>query len=87
MLPAEVNAALAEVGTSRHELVVAAPLAFTIGLSLGIAAWKYKWVDVVIKPILSVLQTDFLLEEHSACLLEKVMVLQTGIRMESSWVM
>ena len=38
-------------------LVVAAPLAFTIGLSLGIAAWKYKWVDVVIKPILSVLQT------------------------------
>jgi len=38
-------------------LVVAAPLAFVIGLSLGIAAWKYKPVDTAIKPILSVLQT------------------------------
>ena len=38
-------------------LVVAAPLAFIIGLLLGIAAWKYKWVDVAIKPVLSVLQT------------------------------
>lgn len=38
-------------------LVVAAPLAFVIGLSLGIAAWKYDWVDLAIKPILSVLQT------------------------------
>ncbi|MFT5064632.1 MAG: glycine betaine/proline transport system permease protein [Yoonia sp.] len=38
-------------------LVVAAPLAFVIGLSLGIAAWKYAWVDRVIKPVLSVLQT------------------------------
>ncbi len=38
-------------------LVVAAPLAFAIGLSLGIAAWKFRWVDVMIKPILSVLQT------------------------------
>lgn len=38
-------------------LAVAAPLAFVIGLSLGIAAWKYPWVDRVIKPTLSVLQT------------------------------
>ncbi len=38
-------------------LAIAAPLAFVIGLSLGIAAWKYKWVDNVIKPVLSVLQT------------------------------
>lgn len=38
-------------------LVVAAPLAFIIGLALGIAAWKYAWVDRAIKPILSVLQT------------------------------
>jgi len=38
-------------------LVVAAPLAFIIGLSLGIAAWKYAWVDRTIKPVLSVLQT------------------------------
>ena len=38
-------------------LVVAAPLAFLIGLLLGIAAWKYNWVDMAIKPILSVLQT------------------------------
>ncbi len=38
-------------------LAIAAPLAFVIGLSLGIAAWKYAWVDNVIKPVLSVLQT------------------------------
>lgn len=38
-------------------LVVAAPMAFIIGLGLGIAAWKYAWVDRGIKPILSVLQT------------------------------
>ena len=38
-------------------LVVAAPLAFVIGLSLGIAAWKSAWVDKTIKPVLSVLQT------------------------------
>jgi len=38
-------------------LAIAAPLAFVIGLSLGIAAWKYEWVDRVIKPVLSVLQT------------------------------
>ncbi|WP_170476515.1 ABC transporter permease [Ruegeria arenilitoris] len=38
-------------------LVVAAPIAFLIGLLLGIAAWKYVRVDTVIKPILSVLQT------------------------------
>ena len=38
-------------------LTIAAPLAFAIGLLLGVAAWKYPWVDRVIKPILSVLQT------------------------------
>ena len=38
-------------------LLVAAPLAFVIGLGLGIAAWKYDWVDRAIKPILSILQT------------------------------
>ena len=38
-------------------LVIAAPLAFVLGLSLGIAAWKFSWVDAAIKPILSVLQT------------------------------
>ena len=38
-------------------LAIAAPLAFMIGLSLGVAAWKYPWVDRVIKPVLSVLQT------------------------------
>ena len=38
-------------------LAIAAPLAFVIGLSFGIAAWKYEWVDKTIKPVLSVLQT------------------------------
>lgn len=38
-------------------LIVAAPVAFTIGLLLGIAAWKYSWFNKAIKPILSVLQT------------------------------
>jgi len=36
---------------------VAAPLAFFIGLGLGIVAWKYRWFDGVLKPILSILQT------------------------------
>lgn len=38
-------------------LVVAAPFAFLIGLAIGVAAWKYAWVDAAVKPILSVLQT------------------------------
>lgn len=38
-------------------LVVAAPMAFMIGLLLGIAAWKSALVDAIIKPVLSVLQT------------------------------
>ncbi|RMF40884.1 MAG: ABC transporter permease subunit [Alphaproteobacteria bacterium] len=38
-------------------LTVAAPLAFLIGLGLGIAAWKYAGFERVLKPILSVLQT------------------------------
>lgn len=38
-------------------LAVAVPLAFVIGISLGIWAWKSKWVDTALRPILSVLQT------------------------------
>ena len=38
-------------------LVVAAPLAFAIGISLGILAWKYRWFEGFLKPVLSVLQT------------------------------
>ena len=38
-------------------LVVAAPLAFIIGISLGILSWRKPWVNRAIKPILSVLQT------------------------------
>lgn len=38
-------------------LVVAAPLAFALGLLIGVAAWKYRWVDIAVKPILSILQT------------------------------
>ncbi|MEP5729393.1 MAG: ABC transporter permease subunit [Sulfitobacter sp.] len=38
-------------------LVVAAPLAFVIGITLGILAWRKPWVDRALKPILSVLQT------------------------------
>ncbi|WP_281995956.1 ABC transporter permease [Ruegeria faecimaris] len=38
-------------------IVVAAPLAFLLGLILGIAAWKYSWFERMLKPMLSVLQT------------------------------
>ena len=38
-------------------LVVAVPMAFVIGILLGIADWKYAWVERGIKPVLSVLQT------------------------------
>ena len=38
-------------------LVVAAPFAFVIGLTLGILAWKFRGFERMIKPILSVLQT------------------------------
>ena len=38
-------------------LVVAVPMAFVIGIFLGIAGWKYAWVERGIKPVLSVLQT------------------------------
>lgn len=38
-------------------LVVAAPLAFFIGLTLGIYAWKAPLFDRILQPILSVLQT------------------------------
>lgn len=38
-------------------LVVAAPLAFVIGLVLGITAWKSPGFDAVLRPVLAVLQT------------------------------
>ena len=38
-------------------LAVAVPLAFIIGLLLGIAAWKWNWFNTLIRPVLSVLQT------------------------------
>lgn len=38
-------------------LAVAAPMAFFIGLGLGILAWKWAWFDAAIKPVLAILQT------------------------------
>lgn len=38
-------------------ILVAAPLAFVIGLTIGILAWKFAWFNKAIKPVLSVLQT------------------------------
>lgn len=38
-------------------IVVAAPIAFLVGLSLGILAWKYRKVETALRPVLSVLQT------------------------------
>ncbi|MBL4627410.1 MAG: ABC transporter permease subunit [Roseicyclus sp.] len=38
-------------------LIVAAPVAFMIGLSVGIAAWKYPRVERIVKPFLALLQT------------------------------
>ncbi len=38
-------------------LAIAAPLAFVIGLTLGILAWQKPWLDRTLKPVLSVLQT------------------------------
>lgn len=38
-------------------LVVAAPVAFVIGLLLGITAWKFPSFERFLKPVLSVLQT------------------------------
>ncbi|GAB4294509.1 MAG: ABC transporter permease subunit [Roseovarius sp.] len=38
-------------------LVVSAPFAAAIGLLLGILAWKFSWVERVLRPLLSVLQT------------------------------
>ncbi len=38
-------------------LVVAVPVAFLVGLLLGILAWKYPRFDRAIRPVLSVLQT------------------------------
>ena len=38
-------------------LAVAAPMAFFLGLFLGILAWKWDWFDRAIRPILAILQT------------------------------
>ncbi len=38
-------------------LVVAAPVAFVVGLLLGIMAWKFSKFDKFLRPLLSVLQT------------------------------
>ena len=38
-------------------IVVAAPVAFVIGLCVGILAWKYRGVERAVQPILSILQT------------------------------
>ncbi|MEL7154335.1 MAG: glycine/betaine ABC transporter permease, partial [Pseudomonadota bacterium] len=38
-------------------IVVAAPIAFFLGLGLGILAWKYRSFENAIKPILAILQT------------------------------
>ncbi|MDG1472985.1 MAG: ABC transporter permease subunit [Ascidiaceihabitans sp.] len=38
-------------------LTVVAPMAFLIGLMLGVSAWRRSWVDRLLQPILSVLQT------------------------------
>ncbi|WP_120495590.1 proline/glycine betaine ABC transporter permease [Kiloniella sp. EL199] len=38
-------------------IAVAAPMAFFIGLLLGICAWKYKRFERIIMPVLSILQT------------------------------
>ena len=37
-------------------IVVAAPLAFLVGLGLGILAWKYRAVEKALRPTLAVLQ-------------------------------
>ncbi|MEM6662146.1 MAG: ABC transporter permease subunit [Pseudomonadota bacterium] len=38
-------------------IAVAVPIAFFLGLGLGLLAWKYRWFDSAIKPILAILQT------------------------------
>lgn len=38
-------------------IAVAAPVAFFLGLSLGMLAWKYRWFDAAVKPVLAILQT------------------------------
>ena len=38
-------------------LVVAVPVAFSVGLLLGIWAWKSRTVEAALSPILSILQT------------------------------
>lgn len=38
-------------------IVVAAPIAVLVGLSLGILAWKFRAVETALRPVLAVLQT------------------------------
>ena len=38
-------------------IIVAAPIAVIIGLILGIAAWRRKWVEQVLNPILNIAQS------------------------------
>ncbi|MEM6934135.1 MAG: ABC transporter permease subunit, partial [Pseudomonadota bacterium] len=38
-------------------IAVAAPVAFFLGLGLGLLAWKYRSFDSAIKPVLAILQT------------------------------
>jgi glycine betaine/proline transport system permease protein len=38
-------------------IVVAAPVAFVLGLLLGITAWKYRRFEATIRPVLAILQT------------------------------
>ena len=38
-------------------IAVAAPIAFFLGLGLGMLAWKFRWFDALVKPVLAILQT------------------------------
>lgn len=38
-------------------IAVAAPIAFVLGLGLGMLAWKYRTFEAIVKPVLAVLQT------------------------------
>ena len=38
-------------------IVIAAPFGFVIGLLLGIAAWKWRRVEKILRPVLAILQT------------------------------
>ncbi len=38
-------------------LIVAAPIAILLGTAVGVAAWRWAWLDRALRPLLSVLQT------------------------------